>query len=49
MKTNTIDTNENTTGKRRRDNTWTLGDSLNMICLLNVLQPDSTLVPFRLR
>ena len=46
MKTNTIDTIENTTGKRRRDNTWTLGDGLNMICLLNVLQPDSTSVPF---
>ena len=48
MKTNTIDTIENTTGKRRRDNTWTLGDGLNMICLLNVLQPDSTSVPFPL-
>lgn len=46
MKTNTIDTIENTTGKRRRDNTWALGDGLNMICLLNVLQPDSTSVPF---
>lgn len=47
MKTNTIDTIENTTGKRGRDNTWTLGDGLNMICLLNVL-PDSTSVPFPL-
>lgn len=28
MKTNTIDTIENTTGKRRRDNTWALGDGL---------------------
>ena len=46
MKTNTIDTIENSTGKRRRDNTWALGDGLNMICLLNVLQPDSTSVPF---
>ena len=42
----TIDTIENTTGKRRRDNKWALGDGLNMICLLNVLQPDSTSVPF---
>lgn len=43
MKTNTI---ENTTGKRRRDNTWALGEGLNMICLLNVLQLDSTSAPF---